>query len=48
LKAVYEHLGSLLGHRNERQQITTRFAGGALALIAVGAIMSMRWFGRLI
>jgi Ca-activated chloride channel family protein len=48
LNAVYEQLGSQLGHRNEKRQITTRFAGGALALMALGAAMSMRWFGRLI
>jgi Ca-activated chloride channel family protein len=37
LQAVYQHLGSQLGHKNEKRQITTRFAGGALALMALGA-----------
>ncbi len=48
LRAVYEHLGSQLGHKNEKRQITARFAGGALALLLLGAAMSLHWFGRLI
>jgi Ca-activated chloride channel family protein len=48
LKAVYEKLGSQLGRRPERRQVTSAFAGGALALMLAGAAMSLRWFGRLI
>jgi Ca-activated chloride channel homolog len=48
LRAVYEHLGSQLGHKNEKRQITTRFTGGALAVLLLGAAMSLHWFGRLI
>jgi hypothetical protein len=48
LRAVYEHLGSQLGHKNEKRQITTRFAGAAVALLLLGAAMSLHWFGRLI
>jgi Ca-activated chloride channel family protein len=48
LKEIYEQLGSKLGHRNEKRQITSAFAGGGLALLLVGMAMSMRWFGRFI
>ena len=48
LRAVYQHLGSQLGHKNEKRQITARFTGGALALLLLGAAMSLHWFGRLI
>jgi len=48
LSDVYKSLGSLLGTKNEKRQITAGFAGGALALLLLGAAMSLRWFGRLI
>jgi Ca-activated chloride channel family protein len=48
LSQVYERLGSQLGRRNEKREITAGFAGGALALLLLGAAMSLRWFGRLI
>jgi Ca-activated chloride channel family protein len=48
LKDVYQHLGSLLGTKNEKREITAGFAGGGLALLLVGAALSLRWFGRLI
>ena len=48
LRAVYQHLGSQLGHKNGKRQITARFTGGALALLLLGAAMSLHWFGRLI
>jgi Ca-activated chloride channel family protein len=48
LKQVYEKLGSQLGHRNEKRQITTAFAGGAAVLLLAGLGMSLGWFGRLI
>ena len=48
LSDVYKSLGSLLGTKNEKRQITAGFAGGALVLILLGAAMSLRWFGRLI
>jgi Ca-activated chloride channel homolog len=48
LKQVYEKLGSQLGHRKEKQQITTAFAGGAAVLLLAGLGMSLGWFGRLI
>ena len=48
LKQVYEKLGSQLGHRNEKRQITNAFAGGAAVLLLAGLGMSLGWFGRLI
>jgi Ca-activated chloride channel family protein len=48
LKQVYEKLGSQLGHKKEKRQVTTAFAGGGLALLLVGGAMSLAWFGRLI
>lgn len=46
LSAVYRNLGSKLTHRNEPREVTAAFAGGALALLAAGGLMSLRWFGR--
>jgi Ca-activated chloride channel homolog len=48
LKDVYHRLGSLLGTKNEKREITSGFAGGGLALLLLGAALSLRWFGRLI
>jgi Ca-activated chloride channel family protein len=48
LSDVYKNLGSLLGKRHEKREITSGFAGGGLALLLLGATMSLRWFGRLI
>jgi Ca-activated chloride channel homolog len=48
LSDVYERLGSQLGTKKEPRQITAGFAGAALALLALGAALSLRWFGRLI
>jgi Ca-activated chloride channel family protein len=48
LTDVYKSLGSLLGTKNEKRQITAGFAGGAIVLLLLGAAMSLRWFGRLI
>lgn len=48
LSAVYERLGSQLGHRHVKRQVTSAFAAGGIALLLAGAAMSLRWFGRLI
>jgi Ca-activated chloride channel family protein len=48
LSRVYERLGSQLGRKKEHREITAGFAGGAIALLILGAAMSVRWFGRLI
>lgn len=48
LKDVYERLGSQLSHRDEKRQVTSAFAGGALLLLLGCVAMSLRWFGRII
>lgn len=47
LSEVYAKLGSQLGKKNEKQQVTSAFAGGGLLLMLAGAAMSLGWFGRL-
>lgn len=47
LSEVYQRLGSQLGHRREKRQITQAFAGGGLLLLMLGGAMSLGWFGRL-
>jgi Ca-activated chloride channel family protein len=48
LKAVYERLGSQLGHKKEKRQVTSAFAGGGLLLLLGGAAMSLGFFGRIV
>jgi Ca-activated chloride channel homolog len=48
LSAVYKQLGYQLGHRKEKRELTAGFAGGALVLVALASLLSLRWFGRLI
>jgi Ca-activated chloride channel family protein len=47
LSEVYQQLGSQLGHKSEKREITAAFAGGGLALLLLGGVMSLGWFGRL-
>jgi Ca-activated chloride channel family protein len=47
LSEVYEKLGSQLGHKTKKREITSEFAGGGLALLLLGGVMSLGWFGRL-
>jgi Ca-activated chloride channel homolog len=47
LSEVYEKLGSQLGHKTKKKEITAEFAGGGLALLLLGGVMSLGWFGRL-
>jgi Ca-activated chloride channel family protein len=47
LAAVYERLGSQVGTKMEERQVTAWWAGGAVALLAVAAGLSLAWFGRL-
>jgi Ca-activated chloride channel family protein len=48
LSAVYEELGSRIGYREERREVTAAFSGGAFVLLAAGAGLSMLWFRRLV
>ena len=48
LSAVYERLGSQVATEREPREITAAFAGGALLLVAGGALMSLHWFRRLV
>jgi Ca-activated chloride channel family protein len=48
LSQVYERLGSQLGREERPREISTAFAGGALVLLLLGALSSLRWFGRIV
>jgi len=48
LDAVYRSLGAKVGHHKVTRTLEAGFAGAALALLALGAALSLRWFGRLI
>jgi Ca-activated chloride channel family protein len=48
LTAVYERLGSQVATEREPREITAAFAGGALVFVAGGALLSLRWFRRLV
>jgi Ca-activated chloride channel family protein len=48
LAAVYERLGSRVATERQPREVTAGFAGGALALLAGGALLSLRWFRRLV
>jgi Ca-activated chloride channel family protein len=47
LDEVYERLGSQIGTREERREITAGFAAAGLVLLAAGVATSLRWRGRL-
>jgi Ca-activated chloride channel family protein len=48
LQAVYQRLGSQLGKKQEKRQIGYLFVGGALAALALGAGVSLTFFGRVV
>lgn len=48
LSDVYKALGSRIGYRDEKREVTAAFSGGALALLAGGALLSLAWFRRLV
>ena len=48
LNAVYERLGSRVATERQPREITAAFAGGALAFIAGGALLSLHWFRRVV
>lgn len=47
LAQVYEELGSRLGAREERREVTDFFAGGAAALLLAGGALSALFFRRI-
>jgi Ca-activated chloride channel family protein len=47
VSAAYEHLAARLGQHVVEQEITTDFAGFAIALLLLGGVASLLWFGRL-
>jgi Ca-activated chloride channel homolog len=47
LKTVYQRLGSELGRKKVRHEVTASFAGGGLVLLLLGSVGSLAWFGRL-
>jgi Ca-activated chloride channel family protein len=48
LDQVYKRLGSQVATEKRPREVTNLFAGGALALMLVSALSSIRWFGRLL
>jgi Ca-activated chloride channel homolog len=46
LKAVYESLGSRLGTRERKREVTAAFAGAGLLALLAAAALSVRWRGR--
>ncbi|MBV9607759.1 MAG: VWA domain-containing protein [Solirubrobacterales bacterium] len=48
LSTVYQHLGAELSHKKIKREITSSFAGGGLALLLLGGVASLTWFGRLV
>jgi Ca-activated chloride channel family protein len=48
LAAVYDRLGSQVASEREPREVTAAFAGGALVLVAGGALLSLHWFRRLV
>ena len=48
VSAAYKGLAARLGTKHLKEEITTSFAGIALALLALGSLLTLRWFGRLI
>jgi len=48
LTAVYERLGSQVATEREPREVTAAFAGGALALLAGAALLSLHWFRRVV
>lgn len=46
LKSVYEELGTRLGHRDKRTEVTAAFAGGGAVLLLLASGLSMLWSRR--
>jgi Ca-activated chloride channel homolog len=47
LSSIYKQLGSQLGTRDVKREVTAAFAAGGLLLLLAAAAASTRWAGRL-
>jgi Ca-activated chloride channel homolog len=47
LKSIYKTLGSQLGTKKQKKQVTASFAIGGLVLLLGAGVASLRWAGRL-
>jgi Ca-activated chloride channel family protein len=47
LGSIYKSLGSRIGFKKERRELTAAFAAGGLVLMMLGGAFSLAWFGRL-
>ncbi len=47
LGQIYKSLGTRIGFKKERRELTPAFAGAGLALMMLGGAFSLIWFGRL-
>lgn len=47
LATVYEDIGSSIGYRTERREVSSWFVGAALLAALLAALGSLRWFARL-
>jgi Ca-activated chloride channel homolog len=48
LNQVYKRLGSQVATEKRKREVTSLFAGGAFVLMALSALSSIRWFGRVL
>ena len=46
VKATYSELGSRVGHKDKRVEITAAAAAGGIAFMLAGALFSGAWFRR--
>ncbi len=47
LESVYADIGSSIGYDTEQVEVTDRFAGYAVVLISLSALLSLLWFQRI-
>jgi Ca-activated chloride channel family protein len=47
LSEIYKSLGTRIGFKKQRHELTAAFAAGGLALMMLGGAFSLAWFGRL-
>jgi Ca-activated chloride channel family protein len=48
VKGIYDGLGSRTGHKRQRVEVTAAAAGGGLAFMLAGALLSGLWYRRLV